>query len=511
MNTLQKANMDGTPTVTTLGQKSNYQYSWTEISLDKDTGDIYWSVYDRGDIYRVTPSGIITTVVNRGWSNGASVVFNSPDTLFWTQYSPDNIIFTSDKDGQNEATFYTQTGYHNADQLTLYKDEIYFIQAGYPAGRRIYHMKTDGSQSTPVQDTTVTFAPSCLHIYDNSVPRGTIASEITEKPTPTPAKKSTLSTEGTTVKPTSTSALKSTLSNVLPRTDVTKQRTKTITALSPTKESVQSDDSGTQSTLSKTNPTPKADATSLDDKSLSSIQIVIIAICSFVVIIIVIIIIILVMKRSACEKDVPVENGVNGITALDSPMYAAVADDVFTFANQGPPPQKQNNNNNNEPIELQGDYMDMKGNIKNTGIQGVHEASYANTQTFRPVQETEHDYDDPPISGRYHNNGVSYINTSQHGGPEVMSQERRSVDVITQAAKKNTYARSEDVGNVNRRMTHQDDDIKGKTTANETSTESEQPRLDSGEYDEHHLWQHLVADGQCISFEFVRDEEQDDN
>ncbi|XP_072051136.1 uncharacterized protein [Amphiura filiformis] len=466
MNTLQKANMDGTPTVTTLGQKSNYQYSWTEISLDKDTGDIYWSVYDRGDIYRVTPSGIITTVVNRGWSNGASVVFNSPDTLFWTQYSPDNIIFTSDKDGQNEATFYTQTGYHNADQLTLYKDEIYFIQAGYPAGRRIYHMKTDGSQSTPVQDTTVTFAPSCLHIYDNSV---------------------------------------------LPRTDVTKQRTKTITALSPTKESVQSDDSGTQSTLSKTNPTPKADATSLDDKSLSSIQIVIIAICSFVVIIIVIIIIILVMKRSACEKDVPVENGVNGITALDSPMYAAVADDVFTFANQGPPPQKQNNNNNNEPIELQGDYMDMKGNIKNTGIQGVHEASYANTQTFRPVQETEHDYDDPPISGRYHNNGVSYINTSQHGGPEVMSQERRSVDVITQAAKKNTYARSEDVGNVNRRMTHQDDDIKGKTTANETSTESEQPRLDSGEYDEHHLWQHLVADGQCISFEFVRDEEQDDN
>ncbi|XP_072051379.1 uncharacterized protein [Amphiura filiformis] len=162
MSTLQKANMDGTPTVTTLGQRYNSDGSVrTDLTLDKDTGDIYWSVYGQGDIYKVTPSDTITTVIDKGFSNGASVVFSSPNTLFWTLYSQG--ILTANNNGQNEAPFYTQTGYYGAEQLTLYRDEIYFIQYG-PSGRRIYHTKKDGSQSTPVVDTSVSY-PYSLHFY----------------------------------------------------------------------------------------------------------------------------------------------------------------------------------------------------------------------------------------------------------------------------------------------------------------------------------------------------------
>ena len=87
--------------------------------------------------------------------------------MYWTHYTADpDAIYRADSDGQNEVTFYSQTGYHNPDQLNIYKDEIYFIQAGDPAGRRVFHMKKDGSQATPTKDTSVNFAASCIHIHE---------------------------------------------------------------------------------------------------------------------------------------------------------------------------------------------------------------------------------------------------------------------------------------------------------------------------------------------------------
>ena len=84
------------------------------------------------------------------------------DRIFYT--SP-YTIHSANKHGENQAVFYYNAEkYHHFD-LSVYNDELWFMQwVGPVEGFRINHMKKDGSDSTVTREPT-DFKTYCFHVH----------------------------------------------------------------------------------------------------------------------------------------------------------------------------------------------------------------------------------------------------------------------------------------------------------------------------------------------------------
>lgn len=109
---------------------------------------------------------ILTKSIQTNTIHSISFRILQTDRIFYTKYYPSpHSIWSANKDGTNQQSFYFESGRQNMYGLTMYKDELWFRQSGTSLpGHQVFHVKKDGTSQTATREPT-DFAVRCFAVY----------------------------------------------------------------------------------------------------------------------------------------------------------------------------------------------------------------------------------------------------------------------------------------------------------------------------------------------------------